>query len=100
MGDALFEFFGPGTVYEDARMQSGKPVKGPWTNHCVKIMIANRENEVTPAGEKNSKDPDGFCKTVALAGLLGEVENGLDVKVCECVKTVQVRKHNQMLCSL
>jgi hypothetical protein len=87
LGDALFKEFGPGTVYEDARTQSNKPVQGPWTNHCLKIMIANRENGEVPGAEKNTKDPDGFCKTVALGGLNGSTP--LD-SVKECVRTVQV----------
>ena len=89
LGDTLFEFFGPGTVYEKARQQSGSPIQGPWTNHCLKIMIANRENGVTPAGDKNSKDPDGLCKAVALVGLLTDVDNITD-KVPDCVQTAQV----------
>lgn len=89
LGDTLFQFFGPGTVYEKARQQSGSPIQGPWTNHCLKIMIANRENGVTPAGDKNSKDPDGTCKAVALVGLLTDVDSIMD-KVTDCVKTAQV----------
>lgn len=91
LGDAIFKFFGPDTEYEHARTQSGSPVKGPWTNHCVKIMIANRENGMEPAAEKNSKDPDGLCKAVALAGLLGPDGKGaLLERVRECVQTVQL----------
>ena len=77
-------------MYENARTQSGSPVKGPWTNHCIKIMVANRENGVTPAADKNSKDPDGLCKAVALAGLLGAKEGTMVESVRECVRTAQV----------
>lgn len=77
-------------MYEQARTQSGSPIKGPWTNLCLKIMVANRENGVEPAADKKSKDPDGFCKTVALAGLLGSEEGALLDNVRECVQTVQV----------
>jgi hypothetical protein len=92
VGDALFKFFGPGTPYEDARKQTGSPVKGPWTNHCLKDMIANREKGLKPGAESQTKDPDGLCKVIALAGLVKESEDESSVRarVTKCVNTVQV----------
>ena len=89
LADALFKHFGPGTIYEDARQQSGSPVKGPWTNHCLKIMIANRENGQSPEGDPKSQDPDGLCKAIALVCLLGGTGDYSD-KVEGCVQTAQV----------
>lgn len=76
-------------MYEKARTSGGQPVKGPWTNHCVKIFVANRENEDKPEGDPNGKDPDGLCKAVAVTALLAG-KDGLMEKVKECVNTVQV----------
>lgn len=39
MADKLFKHFGPGTEYEKARLQSGYPIKGPWTNHNLKVLL-------------------------------------------------------------
>ena len=55
MADTLFKFFGPNTIYEDARKQTTKPIQGPWTNHNLKTFIANRENGVEPAADADSK---------------------------------------------
>lgn len=56
----------------------------------MKIMIANRENGVSPAGDKNSKDPDGLSKAVAVVGAMsGSAE--LKDQVQKCVNTAQVR---------
>jgi len=41
MADQLFKHFGPGTEYEKARSQSGTPVKGPWTNHNIKVCLCS-----------------------------------------------------------
>lgn len=68
-------------MYEKARQQSGTPKQGPWTNHALKIFIANRENEDTPEADPKSEDPDGLCKAIAL------VRQG-DIKAC--VNTTQV----------
>lgn len=81
--DAIFAYFGPGTVYEKARQQSGTPKQGPWTNHALKIMIANRENGDTPEADANSKDPDGLCKAIALV-------RQPDGNIKPCVNTTQV----------
>ena len=89
--DDLFRAFGPNTVYEETRKQSASPKQGPWTNHCVKVMVAKREEGDKPAADANSKDPDGLCKAVALAGLLGGRGTGYDDEVVQCVETCQVR---------
>ncbi len=91
LADAIFATFGPGTVYEKARTEGGSPLKGPWTNHCIKIFVANRENGDKPEGDPNGKDPDGFCKAVAVTALLAGKDN-LAAKVTECVNTCQVGK--------
>ena len=95
--DALFKTFGPGSIYEDVRKQSANPKQGPWTNICLKIMIANREENVSPAGDKNSKDPDGLSKAVVLAGLLGGCGQNYDNQVEQCVETCQVRTNAKYL---
>ena len=55
MGDTIFKFFGPNTIYEDARKQTTRPIQGPWTNHNLKTFIANREKGVEPAADAESK---------------------------------------------
>lgn len=89
LADALFKFFGPGTEYEKARTQSKYPLNGPYTNHCIKILVANRENETEPAADPSSKDPDGLCKAVAVIALLSGKES-LVKAVKACVNTAQV----------
>ena len=91
LADALFKEFGPGTEYEAARNQSGYPIKGPWTNHSLKIFIANREAGTKPAADPTSGDPDGLCKSTVVVSLLSG-KDGLLEAVKECVKTTQVRK--------
>ena len=54
-------------------------------------MVAKREEGDKPAADANSKDPDGLCKAVALAGLLGGRGTGYDDEVVQCVETCQVR---------
>ena len=89
LADAIFTHFGPGTVYEDARKQTSKPINGPWTNHNIKIFLANREKGASPAADSSSKDPDGLCKAVVVIGLLSGKPELLDA-VEKCVKTTQV----------
>ncbi len=89
LSDAIFKHYGPGTIFEAARNQSGSPIKGPWTNHCVKIMVANREAGKKPAGDTGSKDPDGLCKSIAVAALFSGTPNLKD-GVEKCVNTCQV----------
>lgn len=89
--DDLFKAFGPGTIYEEARNQTSKPRQGPWTNHCVVTMLTNKSSGVSPAGDKDSKDPDGLCKAIVLAGLLGGCGKCYDDEVSQCVETCQVR---------
>ena len=89
LADAIFTHFGPGTVYEDARKQTSKPINGPWTNHNIKIFLANREKGASPAADQSSKDPDGLCKAVVVIGLLSGKPELLDA-VEKCVKTTQV----------
>ena len=89
LADAFFEYFGPGTIYENARTQTGKPVKGPWTNHCMKIFIAKRENGEKPEADANSKDPDGLCKAVPVIALHSG-KDSLSKEVTKCVQTIQV----------
>ena len=91
LADALFAHFGPGTIYEKARTGGGSPIKGPWTNHCLKIFIAKRENGDKPEGDANSKDPDGLCKAVGVTALFaGKGTDVIKEKVKECVVTCQV----------
>lgn len=90
LADAIFTHFGPGTVYEDARKQTSKPINGPWTNHNIKIFLANREKGASPAADTSSKDPDGLCKAIVVIGLLSGKPELLDA-VEKCVKTTQVR---------
>ena len=89
LADAIFTHFGPGTVYEDARKQTSKPIKGPWTNHNIKIFLANREKGASPAADPSSSDPDGLCKAIVVIGLLSGKPELLDA-VEKCVKTTQV----------
>ncbi len=98
--DDLFKAFGPGTINEDVRKQNGHPKQGPWTNQCVKMMIANKEEGVTPAATGGSKDPDGLSKAIILAGLLGGCGSCYDDKVIQCVETCQVRLGVQKVKSL
>ena len=77
-------------MYEDARTQSGTPIKGPWTNHSLKIFIANREAGTKPEADANSVDPDGLCKSIVVVSLLSGKDSLLEA-VKECVKTTQVR---------
>ena len=90
--DALYKAFGPGTIYEEARKQSDTPKQGPWTNHCLRTLISNREENVSPAEDTNSMDPDGLTKAVVLAGLLGGCGKNYDDMVVQCVETCQVSK--------
>ena len=87
--DALYKEFGPGTIYEKVRQQSGQPKDGPWTNHSIKIFIANREEGRKPEADPTSKDPDGLCKSVVVIGQYSGQSNVLD-KVAECVGVTQV----------
>ena len=89
LADAIFTHFGPGTPYEDARKSTERPVKGPWTNHNIKIFLANREKGATPAADPSSADPDGLCKAIVVIGLLSGKPELLDA-VEGCVKTTQV----------
>ena len=89
LADAIFTHFGPGTVYEDARKQTSKPINGPWTNHNIKIFLANREKGASPAADPSGKDPDGLCKAIVVIGLLSGKPELLDA-VEKCVKTTQV----------
>ena len=91
MADAIFKHFGPGTIFEQARLSTEKPVKGPWTNHNIKIFLANREKGATPAADPSSADPDGLCKAVVVVGLLSGKAELLDT-VEKCVKTTQVSR--------
>lgn len=93
LADAIFAHFGPGTVYEKVRTQSESPKKGPWTNHCIKIFIANRENEDKPEADSSSKDPDGTTKAVAVTALLAG-KDGLMDQVKKCVNTAQVSNYS------
>ena len=68
---------------------TGKPINGPWTNHCLKIFIANRENGTTPEGDNGSKDPDGLCKAIGVVGLLSGKDSLID-SVGQCIKVAQV----------
>ena len=89
LADALYKECGPGTIYEKTRHQSGQPKKGPWTNHNLKIFIANREDDRQPEADPTSKDPDGLCKAVVVIASLSGTASVLD-KVGECVGTTQV----------
>ena len=97
LANSIFDFFGPGTEYERVRLQTESPKKGPWTNHCIKIMVAKRENGDSPAVDEKGQDPDGFCKTVALASLLNNTAEAYSLKdkVEACVKTVQVSTYSK-----
>ena len=55
MADALYKFFGPNTIYEDARKQTARPKQGPWTNHNLNIFLTNRENGDKPEADAGSK---------------------------------------------
>lgn len=96
LSDALFKEFGPDTPYENARTQSGSPINGPWTNHNLKIFIANREAETKPAADPTSADPDGLCKAIIVVALLGGKDGLLD-SVRDCVKSTQVRNGHVFL---
>jgi len=88
LADDTYNFFGPGTEYEQARRQlSGpgvlqlalmflrhSPVNGPWTNHCLKTFVSNRAAGKTPEADGRTVDPDGLVKTVILiiASLKGD----------------------------
>ena len=87
--DALYKEFGPGTIYEKVRQQSGQPKDGPWTNHNLKIFIANREEDRKPEADPTSQDPDGLCKSVVVISQFSGQGNVLD-KVAECVGITQV----------
>ena len=89
LADAIFAHFGPGTIYEEARKQTSRPVKGPWTNHNIKIFLANREKGASPAADPSGGDPDGLCKSIVVIGLLSGKPELLDA-VEKCVKTTQV----------
>lgn len=89
LADAIFKMFGPGTVYEEARKQTSKPINGPWTNHNIKTFLAKREEGETPAGDTGSKDPDGLCKAIIVIALLSGKPGMLEA-VEKCVKTTQV----------
>lgn len=69
-------------------MQSQTPKKGPWTNHCIRILIANRENGDSPAADTKTVDPDGLCKAIALVGQ-GKLES-FEATIKACVNTCQV----------
>ena len=64
-------------------------MKGPWTNHNIKIFLANREKGHTPAADPSGSDPDGLCKAIVVIGLLSGKPELLDA-VENCVKTTQV----------
>lgn len=76
-------------MYEEARKMTGSPIKGPWTNHNIKIFIAKREKGESPAADPSSADPDGLCKAIVVVGLLSGKPELLDA-VEKCVKTTQV----------
>lgn len=86
--DAVYKEFGPGTIYEKVRQQSGQPKNGPWTNHSLKIFIANREEGRKPDADTTSQDPDGLCKAVVVIALFSGKGDLLN-KVAECVATTQ-----------
>ncbi len=89
LADALYKECGPGTIYEKVRQESGQPKKGPWTNHNLKIFIANREEGRKPEADPTSQDPDGLCKAIVVIASLSGTASVLD-KVGECVGTTQV----------
>ncbi|XP_064384497.1 crystallin J1C-like [Halichondria panicea] len=88
LADALYKECGPGTIYEKVRQESGQPKKGPWTNHNLKIFIANREEGRKPEADPTSQDPDGLCKAIVVIASLSGTASVLD-KVGECVGTTQ-----------
>lgn len=89
LADAIFKHFGPGTPYENARQQTTKPLKGPWTNHNIKIFLAKRENGEEPDGDTGSKDPDGLCKAVPIIALLSGKPEVFE-NVVKCINTTQL----------
>ena len=92
MADRFFKHFGDGTIYDAARRQSAKPVKGPWTNHSIKIFLAKREEGEKPESDTNSKDPDGLVKAIGIVGMYHGRQEMLD-RVKECVEITQVHVH-------
>lgn len=87
-----FEFFGPGTDYDDALQQRAKgksPVIGPWTNGCVRIFLDKYASGERPFTTPSSNDPDGFVKSIPVIALYAGNTKDMLEAVDKTVQTMQ-----------